>query len=183
MALGGGFQPGGIAVPGPAGPPGRAREISERVERARHWLRTAVPATAEDRSMQLLGLHWAGGADDILHSLARAISAEQQPDGGWRPRPGLPSDAYATGESLYALAASRQSSAADPAYRKGFQFLLRTQRPDGTWFVPGRSPRIQAYFEGGFPYSRDQWISSWATAWAVMALAEGIETPVKRAAE
>jgi hypothetical protein len=58
------------------------------------------------------------------------------------------------------------------------QFLLRTQHPDGTWFVPSRSPRIQAYFEGGFPYGHDQWISSWATGWAVMALAEAVKTPI-----
>jgi hypothetical protein len=31
--------------------------------------------------------------------------------------------------------------------------------------------KIQPYFEGGFPYGHDQWISQAATAWATMGLA------------
>ena len=40
--------------------PGRAREMAARVAKARQWLASAKPITAEDRNMQLLGLHWAG---------------------------------------------------------------------------------------------------------------------------
>jgi hypothetical protein len=63
------------------------------------------------------------------------------------------------------------------------QFLLGTQRPDGSWYVASRSPRIQAYFEGGFPYGYDQWISSWGTAWAAMGLVQAMEAPAMRAAQ
>ena len=31
--------------------------------------------------------------------------------------------------------------------------------------------KIQPYFESGFPYGHDQWISQAATAWAAMGLA------------
>ena len=65
----------------------------------------------------------------------------------------------------------------DKAYQRGVRFLLNTQRADGSWFVASRSPRIQAYFEGGFPYGHDQWISEWGTAWAAMALAKAIQPP------
>jgi len=37
--------------------------------------------------------------------------------------------------------------------------------------VRSRSPKFQPYFEGGFPYGHDQWISSMATGWATAALA------------
>jgi hypothetical protein len=38
--------------------------------------------------------------------------------------------------------------------------------------------KIQPYFESGFPYSHDQWISQTGTAWAVMALSQTPEQPV-----
>jgi len=40
---------------------------------------------------------------------------------------------------------------------------------------------IQPYFESGFPYQHDQWISFAGTAWADMALAS-IAEPVKTTA-
>jgi N-acyl-D-amino-acid deacylase len=164
------------------GPPGRGPEMAERVAQARRWLRAARAVTAEDRNMQLLGLYWAGDGDARLTKrLADAILVQQLPDGGWRQRDGLPTDAYATGESLYALAEAGGAAPASAAYRKGIQFLLRTQHADASWFVPSRSPRIQAYFEGGFPYGPDQWISSWATAWAAMAMIKAVEPTVTRA--
>jgi len=67
--------------------------------------------------------------------------------------------------------------------RRGVSYLLSTQRADGSWFVASHSPRIQAHFEGGFPYHYDQWISNWGTSWAAMALTAQIETPATRAAK
>jgi hypothetical protein len=42
--------------------------------------------------------------------------------------------------------------------------------------VRSRAVKLQPYFQSGFPYGHDQWISSAATGFAVMALAPGIET-------
>ena len=164
------------------GPPGRRQEMDERIARARRWLQAATPATAEDRNMQLLGLYWGGAGAKILKPLAKAIVAQQMPDGAWRQHDGLPADAYATGESLYALSVTGQLQRSDPALQRGVSYLLGTQRADGSWFVASHSPRIQAHFEGGFPYHYDQWISNWGTSWAAMALTAQMETPVTRAA-
>jgi squalene cyclase len=90
-------------------------------------------------------------------------------------RDGLASDAYATGESLYALNKAGDLAPSDPSYQRGAKFLLTTRRPDGSWRVVSRSPKFQTYFTTGFPYAGDQWISSWATGWATMALAQAIE--------
>lgn len=81
-----------------------------------------------------------------------------------------PNEAYATGEALVAL---REAGigVSEPTYRRGVAFLLRTQGQDGTWHVASRAFKFQPYFESGFPYGGDQWISQQGTAYAAMALA------------
>jgi len=156
--------------------------MKARIAKARQWLRQARAVTAEDRNMQLLGLYWAGAEAGILSRFAKMILAGQQPDGGWRQHDGLASDAYATGESLYALTKAGGLPPSDPAYQRGTTFLLTTQNADGSWRVASRSPKFQTFFQSGFPYAGNQWISSWATGWATMALAQAIEVPATRAA-
>jgi hypothetical protein len=78
-------------------------------------------------------------------------------------------DAYATGQTLHALHVSGMP-ATDPVYRRGADFLLRTQLEDGTWFVRSRAFGFQPFAEFGFPHGRSQFISAAATSWAVMAL-------------
>ena len=156
------------------GPPGRAAELNARIAKARQWLTTATPVTSEERNMRLLGLYWAGADAATLKPLAATIAAAQQSDGGWRQIDGLGSDAYATGQSLYALAKAGMA-ASDPVYAKGVAFLLATQTANGSWRVTSRTPKFQAYFNSGFPYAGDQWISAWATGWATMALAQAAQ--------
>ena len=84
------------------------------------------------------------------------------------------SDAYATGQALYALRAGGLSPIA-AAYQSGAHYLRRTQLDDGTWFVRSRGIGFLPYFDGGFPHGRDQFISAAATSWAVMALTPTIE--------
>ena len=153
------------------GPAGRAVENQDRVHRAVAWLEAATPLTAEDRNMQLLGSHWAGADPGAIQKAAAGITATQRPDGGWAPRRQLATDAYATGQSLFALAEGAGLSPTAPEYAKGVNWLLSNQRGDGSWFVRSRAPKFQPYFESGFPYGQDQWISSMATGWATSALA------------
>jgi hypothetical protein len=153
------------------GSPGRAAEMKDRIERATAWLKKSTPVTTEDRNMQLLGLSWAGAGTEAP---VGKILAQQRADGGWAQRPELVSDAYATGQTLYALSQSgispRQSE-----YAKAVAYLLSTQYADGSWYVPSRAPKFQPYFESGFPYGHDQWISAMATGWATAALALAVE--------
>jgi hypothetical protein len=88
-------------------------------------------------------------------------------------------DAYATGQALYALQAAGVASGT-PAYRKGADYLLRTQLEDGTWFVQSRGFGFQPYLETGFPHGRSQFISAAATSWAAMALTHTLPAPVTR---
>ncbi len=154
------------------GLPARKVEFDGRIARARDWLAQSAPVTNDDAAMQMVGLHWAGA---VVSSQAKALTAQQRADGGWAQNPNLESDAFATGETLWALRECGALRPGDAAYRRGVEFLLNTQWPDGSWYVRSRAPKIQPYFQSGFPFEHDQWISSAATAWAVMALAPTME--------
>jgi len=156
------------------GPPGRAAEISRRMALAAGWLERASPVTIGDRNMQLLGLHCMGADERTLRRLARTILAAQGPDGGWAQTEFLSSDAYATGQTLVSLVKTGLLRPGDAAYKRAAKYLLSTQHADGSWYVRSRSPKFQPFFESGFPYGHDQWISAMATGWATTAVAMGL---------
>lgn len=141
------------------------------IAKAVKWLEQSKPETTQDRAFHLLGLAWGNAAPATIKATARALAASQRADGGWNQLPEMVSDAYATGQALYALNTAGKMAGSDPIYRKGVDYLLRTQAPDGSWHVETRAIWLQPYFESGFPYGRDQFISAAGTAWAVMALA------------
>ena len=158
-------------------PPSQRAEFQRAVDRARAWLTTAKATATEERAFRLLGLRWAGASNDVLAAAARELFAIQKADGGWAQLDTMASDAYATGEALVALRESGVVAAGDAAYRKGLEYLLRTQIEDGSWIVETRAVPIQAYFESGFPYGVNQWVSAAATGWATTALALAGEAP------
>ena len=150
--------------------PGRKPEFDRALQRAAKWLATAEATTAEDRAMRLMGLAWAKAPRAVIKDAIQEVVRQQAPAGGWSQLPALEPDAYATGLSLIALneAGVRVD---DRVYRRGVDFLLATQYPDGAWFVRTRSFPVQPYFESGFPFDRHQWISAAGTAWAAQAIA------------
>lgn len=149
------------------GTPGRAAETKQRLARGKAWLLLAEPVILEDMDMRLVGVAAAGASPVELRKLAEPILALQRPDGGWAQRKGFPSDAYATGMTLWAL----DEAGVMPPDAKALKFLLGTQAEDGSWHVASRATKFQQYFESGFPYGHDQWISTMATGWAANALA------------
>jgi ankyrin repeat protein len=155
--------------------PARRQELDSRVQRARSWLAKARAETNEERVHRLLGLAWAGEKSEVLNKLAEDLIRQQRADGGWGQLAGLGSDAYGTGQSLYALMEGGKTSTSDPAVRRGIDFLLRTQLEDGTWHVRTRTHPFQPPMDSGFPHGKDGWISSAGTSWAVMALATSLD--------
>jgi ankyrin repeat protein len=173
----------GVRIMQRYGPPGLKAEFEKRIARARDYLLEAQPKTTDDRAMLLLGLKWSGASAEKTRAAARALLAEQQADGGWCGNPHLETDAYSTGEALYALHESQALGANDAAQRRGLEYLLKTQHADGSWHVKSRAVKFQPYFQSGFPHDHDQWISASATAWATMALANAIPATEQRAAK
>jgi len=159
------------------GPPAKRKEFEVRIAKARHWLEQNTPRDNEGRTFRLLGLGWAGAEKKVLNQAVDDLLRSQRADGGWAQLPGLQSDAYATGQALYALRIGGGMSPVHETYRKGVSNLLQTQLPDGTWLVHTRSYPVQPYFESGFPHGPDQWISAAATSWATLSLTLALDAP------
>jgi hypothetical protein len=151
-------------------PAAQRQQYDAAIKRAAQWLVKQEPTTNEGRVFQLLGFDCGEVDEATRRRSAAALIAQQRPDGGWAQLPTLPSDAYATGQALVALAKTGMLQVSDPVYRKGVQYLMKTQFADGSWYVRTRAIPIQPHFESGFPYGKDQFISAAATNWAAMAL-------------
>ena len=159
------------------GPPAKRKEFELRIAKARRWLEQNTARDNEGRTFRLLGLGWAGADKKVLMKGVDDLIQSQHADGGWAQLPGLESDAYATGQALYALRIGGGMSPDHESYQKGIANLLQTQLPDGTWLVHTRSYPVQPYFESGFPHGPDQWISAAATSWATLSLTLALDSP------
>jgi ankyrin repeat protein len=151
--------------------PARQAEFDARIARARAFLSIAKAVTTVDDADRLMGLWLAGAAPAELKKVSDGLLARQKADGGWAQTPYLESDAFGTAAALIALRKTGFLKASDEAYRRGAQYLLNTQFPDGSWYVRSRVVKLQPYFQSAFPYDHDQWISNSATGYAVAALA------------
>jgi len=149
------------------------------IDRSVAWLEEATPVTNQDHAFRLLGLAWGGAPASAIREETNSLAALQRADGGWSQLPAMVSDAYATGEALFALRSGGRMNVSDPVFRKGVDYLMSTQASDGSWHVKSRSIWLQPYLESGFPYGRDQFISTAGTAWATLALAISAE-PAKQ---
>jgi ankyrin repeat protein len=161
-----------------------AAETDDRVKRAKAWLQSVQPKSTEERTFQLLGLAWAGAETKVLKKIADQLLIEQKIDGGWSQLPSRDSDAYSTGEVLVALDEAGGLSVQNTAYQKGVRFLLKTQAADGSWLVKTRmlhpAEVSPPYFESGFPYGKNQFISCAGTCWAAMALSLALPKPAEK---
>ncbi len=151
-------------------PPGLKVAFDERIAKGREWLIAVEPDSNSDRAFRLLGLAWCGAGPELIQFQTATLMAQQRHNGGWAQLEKLDSDAYATGLILYALHHGGGVATSDRAYQDGVNYLLKSQLPDGSWHVKTRSFPFQPYFESGFPYGPDQWISASATGFAAAAL-------------
>ncbi len=113
----------------------------------------------------------AGRARDLLTELL----SRQNADGGWAWRQGGGSDAFATGQALYALAQSGLS-ADHPAVERARDYLIGSQTEDGSWSVPGRA--ISAAADDARLGKVAPIYRYWGTAWATIGLAETLPEPM-----
>jgi ankyrin repeat protein len=150
--------------------PGYKVELDEKLRPARQWLLNVNARSAEDRAMKVMGLVWSKAAKKDVDTLVRQILDSQSKDGGWAQRDDMEPDAYATGILLYALHLAGVP-ATDDAYLKGVHYLMRNQYQDGSWLVKTRAYPTQIYFESGYPFGNNQFISAGAASWSALAVA------------
>ena len=117
------------------GIPARKTEIDERVGRAATWLSAQTPISTEDRVMQLLGLKWANTESGCSRDPEEGIDSPAEIR--WRlVADAVPaSDAYATGQVLYALREIGVPKRMMPCAKA----WNSSSRPNGTT-APGTSP-------------------------------------------
>ncbi len=151
--------------------PAKKKKADELLARTKKWLEKAEPKEEQEIAFQLMGLQWCGSTTDYKLKVANRLKALQQADGGWSQLPEMKTDAYATGQALYALHESGMAKPEDPVYSNGINYLLKTQDKDGAWVVQTRSYPIQKFVDSEFPpYDDNQFISAAASNWATLAL-------------
>lgn len=96
--------------------------------------------------------------------LVRRIKERQNANGGWSQTKEMASDAWATGQALYALAAAGIKPD-DPAIKRGQVFLIKTQKKDGSWPMTSRPTK-----PGGKGSNSLIPITGAGSAWAVLGL-------------
>jgi N-acyl-D-amino-acid deacylase len=155
--------------------PAKSVRVKAAVARTRHWLVDYNSDVQQETAFQLLGLQWCDASADEKTTIATRLLAMQHADGGWSQLNTMPSDAYATGEALYALFESGTLKPGDEAGQKALAWLLKTQDPTGAWIVQTRAYPIQPYFTTHFPpYDENQFISAAGSSWAVLALLDAL---------
>ena len=148
----------------------QAKQIAERTSAVEQWLTAAEAADTEDQVFRLRLAHELKICPAQKYSFVKQLLREQRDHGGWAQKPNMPPDAYATGSVLVALHEAGGLPVDHSCWQRGIEYLLQTQKPDGSWHVVTRSKPEQVYFESGFPHGKDQFISAFATGWATAAL-------------
>jgi hypothetical protein len=133
---------------------------TESRERALTWLRSAK-LSPDNQSLALRLLVWHRfGKEAEWRPLEQELRKRQNKDGGWSQVRENPSDALATGQALYALAALGATDK-DAAVVRAWDYLVRTQLKNGSWLVKTRVKN-----------GHDVIISYHGSAWAAMGLAD-----------
>lgn len=134
-------------------------------DKALAWLTATAPEDDPQCTAWRLVL-WKrlGRTAEQLAPLIQKIRDRQRDDGGWSQTPEMASDAWATGQALYALAETGIARD-DPAVARGHEFLAKTQREDGGWTMTSRPTR-----PGGEGSTSLIPITGGGSAWAVIGL-------------
>src|SRR5262249_37466808 len=122
-----------MALEGETGPDAPESQRAA-LARARTWLDAATPSDLhQEKVLRLLLAIRSGKPRDRLQPAIDELLALQRADGGWSQTvPELRSDAFATGQTLYVLSLAGYT-AERPEVRRGIDFLVATQGPDGSW--------------------------------------------------
>jgi squalene-hopene/tetraprenyl-beta-curcumene cyclase len=134
-------------------------------DRAARWLaQTKSDNDPQSIAMRLLLWRRLGRPADEWKPLVGRIKERQNTDGGWSQAEGMASDAWATGQAMYALAHAGIEPT-EPAIARARAFLIQTQLDDGSWPMTSRPVK-----PGGQGCQSLIPITGAGSAWAVLGL-------------
>ena len=149
---------------GPDAPESQRAALSKAIA----WLDAAKPSDLhQDKVLKVLLGARSGKPRETMQTTIDELLALQRADGGWSQTvPELKSDAFATGQTLYVLSLAGYT-AERPEIKRGIDFLVATQTPDGSW------PMISRSTPDGSPGSSKLLtpITCAASSWATLGLA------------
>jgi hypothetical protein len=109
------------------------------LKKATAWLAGAkLSDDLQDKVFKLLLAVRAGKPRTEMQILIDELFARQGREGGWSQTAKMTSDAFATGQTLYVLALAGYT-AEQPDIKRAINFLVATQKPDGSWPMTSRS--------------------------------------------
>jgi hypothetical protein len=155
-----------LALQGETGPDAPKAQ-REALAKGTAWLDATKPSDLhQDKVLRvILGVR-SGKLRKALQPAIDELLGLQRADGGWSQSVPEPrSDAFATGQTLYALAVAGLT-AERPEIHRGLDFLVATQKPDGDW------PMISRSTPNGEPGSAKLLtpITCAASSWATLGL-------------
>jgi hypothetical protein len=148
----------------------------QAVKRAVDFLDSAKPGQSNEWLIASLLVERSMRRSPNAKRLLAELLSRQNEDGGWGWRQGAESDAFATGQALYAL--SRCGPSGRNAVQRARGFLVKTQEEDGSWRVrpdaisstrdPGRLARLAPIYR------------YWGTGWATIGLCSSLPASARR---
>jgi len=139
----------------------------QAVQRAVHFLSGTKPGSSNESLVTELLVEQKYGTAERAAHLLKQLRRRQNPDGGWAWRGSGDSDAFATGQALYALRhCDRRDD--DAVVGRAARYLIRAQQADGSWLVPSRAisaATTQTRLDKLAPIYQ-----YWGTAWAAIGL-------------
>jgi hypothetical protein len=143
-------------------------EFRDARQKAAMWLaKTPATSTTQAAMLRLLVKVQAGDPQRRLQPDVDRFLARQNKDGGWPQLLNGSSDAYATGQALYALNIAGVKPS-QPEVRRGVDFLIKTQNEDGSW------PMKRRGHEGVTPGDFTVPIVYFGSAWATLGLVRSV---------
>jgi hypothetical protein len=149
-------------------PAAAAGDVSAKaaLDKAIEWLAaTKTDGDPQSITMRLVVWQRLGRPASEWEPLVRLIQERQNTDGGWSQATDMASDAWATGQALYALAHAGIKPD-NQAIERAHAFLIKAQRPDGSWPMTSRPIK-----PGGDGSTSLIPITGAGSAWAVIGLA------------
>ncbi len=134
-----------------------------------HWLaETSTDNDPQSIAMRLVLWRRLGRPAKEWEPLVKRITARQNADGGWSQTKTMASDAWATGQALYALGHAGIKPD-EPLVANARTFLITTQRDNGSWPMTSRPVKI-----GGDGSKSLIPITGAGTAWAILGLVRSV---------